>query len=518
MLIVPSRQAVVLNPANPAHILSCIPTAKPFEFKGQRLLYIPHRLDETKVLRNLGEAVPSPMGFYYDWPKLQGTLPPFAHQKVTSEFLTFHPKAAILNAPRTGKTASCLWTADYMMKLGLIRKVLIVSPLSTVDIVWAASIFDTFWWRKSAVLHGSRERRLKLLKENVEFYIVNHDGFSIIKDDLPKDIDLVIYDEAAVLRNPSTIRFRQFHNFMLQHPQLRLWLLTGTPTPNEPTDAWALCKLLGANVPRYTLFREQVMMKIAMWTWKPRPGAEQIVSQLLQPSIRYTREDCFDLPETITISRQCEMSVAQKRAFLTMTRQFAAEVKGQQITAINEAGKIQKLLQILLGVVYTDAGNEAYVDCESRITVIREVIEESGGKALVFVPFTGALHGIATALSKHMSVAMVNGQVSKNQRNEIFKNFQSKPDPHVIVADARTMQHGLDMSAALTIIWAGPTNSNETYGQANDRIKGPKQKFETTIVHIEATEIERRIFKRLHDRQSLQGLLLDIIQNQGEII
>lgn len=519
MLIVESRNAIVLKPDNAAQITSCIPSARPFNYKGQKLLYIPHNLDETKVLRNLGISVPSPMGYQYNWPRAQGKYAPFVHQRATSEFLTFHQRAAILNAPRTGKTNSCLWSADYLMHQKLVRKVLVVCPLSTMDMVWAAEIFSSFWWRKAVVLYGDKARRLKLLQQEADFYIVNHDGFAIIKDSLPSDVDLVIYDEAAVLRNPSTIRFRQFYNFMDTHPAMRLWLLTGTPTPNEPTDAWSLCKLLGSSgLPRYTLFREQVMMKIAMWTWKPRPGSEQVVSQFLQPSIRYTREECFDLPPTTYETRQCELTPVQKKLFMAMMRQLATEVKGQQVTAVNEASKVQKLLQILLGGVYTDAGGTVTVDCAPRIDIIREVVEECSEKVIVFVPFTAALHGIAEALGKHFKVAVVNGSVSKNQRNEIFKSFVKDPHLRVLVADARCMQHGLDMTPATTIIWAGPTNSNETYEQACDRIKGPKQLLKTQIVHIEATEIERRAFKRLRDRQSMQGLLLDIIQNQAELI
>lgn len=519
MLIVESRKAIVMKPDSMAQFTSCLPTAKPFDFKGQKLLFIPHDLDETKVLRNLGVSVTSPMLYQYEWPKASGKYEPFAHQRMTSEFLTFHTKAAILNAPRTGKTNACLWTADYLMNKQVLRKVLVVCPLSTIDMVWAAEVFNTLWWRKAVVLYGSSERRRKLLKQPADFYLVNHDGFPIVEKHLPPDIDLVIYDEAAVLRNPSRQRFKTFRNFMDARPAMRLWLLTGTPTPNEPTDAWSLCKLLGSpNLPRYTMFREQVMMKIAQWTWKPRPGAEKLVSQYLQPSIRYTREDCFDLPPTVYETRQCELTAQQTRMIKTMMQQFAAEINGQRITAVNEASKVQKLLQILLGVVYTDAEGTAEVDCAPRIAVIREVIEECTEKVLVFVPFTGALYGIAKALGEHFKVAIVNGSVTKNKRNEIFKAFASDPQLRVLVADARCMQHGLDLTPATTVVWAGPTNSNETYEQACDRIAGPKQQYKTQIIHIEATEMERKVFKRLREKQGMQGLLLDFIQNQEEII
>lgn len=517
MIVVPQHKALVLKVTNPEQIFACIPHAKPFHYKGAELVYVPHDIDTVRILRNLGAKAPGPMNHYYTYPKAESKHEPFVHQRATSEFLTIHPKCAVLNAPRTGKTLSCLWAADYLMGLGRIRKVLIVSPLSTLERVWNDAVFLTFFNRKSLVLYGSAERRKRLLQQEADFYIVNHDGFGIISQEMRDDIDLVIYDEAAVLRNPSTRRFKQFQTFMATRPELRLWLLTGTPTPNEPTDAWALCKLLGAAVPRYSLFREQVMYKAGQWSWKPRPEAELMVQQVLQPSIRYSRDECFDLPETVYETRQCELHIDQQKMYKKMLKELVAEVGGQQITAVNEAVKVQKLLQILLGVVYDSTGERAFVNCEPRVAVIREVIEECSEKVIVFVPFTGALDELAERLSSSFKVAVVNGGVSKSARDEIFQQFARPDGIRVLVADARTMSHGLDLSSATTIIWAAPTNSNETYEQANARIVGPKQKRKTAIVHIEATPLERRIYQRLKDKQSLQGLLLDVIQQQEVI-
>jgi SNF2 family DNA or RNA helicase len=514
MLVVPQHRALVLKASNPAQILACIPGAKPFPYKGADLLYVPHNIDAVRILRNLGAKAPGPINYYYKYPKAESQYDPFAHQRITSEFLTLNPKCAVLNAPRTGKTLSCLWAADYLMNEGLIRKVLIISPLSTLERVWNDAIFLTFFNRKALVLYGTAERRKKLMKQEADFYIINHDGFGIVAQDIPKDVDLIIYDEAAVLRNPSTRRFKQFQNFMATRPDARLWLLTGTPTPNEPTDAWALCKLLGAAVPRYSLFREQVMYKAGQWSWKPRPESEVTVQQVLQPSIRYSRDDCFDLPETIYETRQCELHPDQLKMYKKMLKELVTEVGKQQITAVNEAVKVQKLIQILLGVVYDSTGERAFVNCEPRVAVIREVIEECSEKVIVFVPFTGALDELADRLAKDFSVAVVNGSVSKSARDEIFRQFARPDGIRVLVADARTMSHGLDLSSATTIIWAAPTNSNETYEQANARIVGPRQKRKTAIVHIEATPLERRIYQRLKDKQSLQGLLLDAIQQQ----
>lgn len=516
MLVVEKAKALALKLNNPNRVLDSIPTAKPLEVRGTQIVVAPHRLDEVKVLRNLGIKAPSPILHYYDWP---GQYTPFEHQRETAAFLTLHHRCLVLNEIGTGKTQSSLWAADYLIKTKKVKKVLILSPLSTLERVWGDSIFTNFVHRKFVVLHGTAERRLKLLKTDVDFYIVNHDGFPIIADHAHGMFDLVIVDEAAVLRNPSTRRFKIFRKWIEQNPTTRLWLMTGTPTPNAPTDAWALAKLVNSPflTKTFTAFREQVMMKVGQWKFVPRPESVEIVKHVLQPAVRYTRDECFDLPETMIQTRQVELTAEQKKHYTQMLRHFVTEAAAEgTITAVNEAVKIQKLVQIACGVAYGDDGRHITLDCSPRVNLVKEVIEEAGEKVIVFVPLTGTLHMLEQELSKHWSVGVVNGEVSANERNRIFHGFQHEKDPHVLIAHPGTMAHGLTLTTASTIIWYGPVNSNEVYVQANGRIERIGKRNVSNVIHIEATDLEHRMYERLKNKQKLQGLLLDLIKEQTQ--
>jgi SNF2 family DNA or RNA helicase len=482
------------------------------------IVVTPHRLDEVRVLRNLGIKAPSPILHYYNW---CGKYKPYEHQRQTAAFLTLNHSGLVLNEIGTGKTQSALWAADYLIQTKQIKKVLIISPLSTLERVWADAIFTGFVHRKFVVLHGTSEKRRKLLNTEADFYIINHDGFPIICEEAHGKFDLVIVDEAAVLRNPSTQRFKIFRKWMANNLPTRLWLMTGTPTPNDPTDAWALAKLVGSPfcTKTYTAFREQVMMKIGQWKFVPRPESVEIVKHILQPAVRYTRDECFDLPETIIQTRQVELTAEQKKHYTQMLRHFTTEmakerVVGGTITAVNEAVKIQKLVQIACGVAYGDDGQNIEVDCSPRINLVKEVIEEAGEKVILFVPLTGTLHMLEKELSKHWSVAVVNGEVSSSKRNQIFHDFQHAKTPHVLIAHPATMAHGLTLTSASTIIWYGPINSNEQYVQANGRIERIGKRQVSNVIHIEATDLEHKMYERLKNKQKLQGLLLDLIQQQ----
>jgi SNF2 family DNA or RNA helicase len=266
---------------------------------------------------------------------------------------------------------------------------------------WADSVFNTFPHLDCTVLYGSRERRLKQLKQDVHIYVINIDGVDIIAEELAKreDIDLIVIDELALARNQSTRRWKTLNAICNKQSTRRVWGLTGSPTPNSPTDAWAQCKLVTPNnplVPKYfSAFRDQVMRQFGPFKWVPRPTATDIIYNMMQPAIRFSLEDCTDLPEQIHVTRDVELTTEQAKAYKDMMSKLSTEYAGGQILAVNEAIKANKLVQIACGVAYGINGEEVVIPATPRINVLKEIIEESEGKVIVFVPLTGALESVA---------------------------------------------------------------------------------------------------------------------------
>lgn len=347
MILVPSKRAIVLNPDNAAMVRQVVPTAIPVMRQGRELLVVPHKLDETKVLRNLGFNVPSPIVHHYDWPIRQGWKP-FDHQIETAAFATLHRRAFILNDMGTGKTLSVLWAYDYLRSIGVVSKMLLAAPLSTLERVWADEIFLHFPHLEAVVLHGTSERRKKLLNQPADIYIVNHDGLKVLDLELMKrtDIDLVDVDESAVFRNHQTDLWKSLRRVMIGRKYV--WFNTGSPTPNRPTDAWAQVRLLCPdNVPPYfTKFQEMTMRKVSTFRWVEREEALQVVSEAMRPAIRYKREECISLPPVTTSTRHVDLSPEQAKAYKEMTAKLRMEYEGGLVTAVNESVKAMKLVQI----------------------------------------------------------------------------------------------------------------------------------------------------------------------------
>ena len=423
----------------------------------------------------------------------------------------------------SGKTVSVLWAFDFLKKMGLVKRMLVVGPLSSLERAWADEVFRHFPHLTCTVLHGTRERRHKLLAADFDIYVINHDGVKNKETTTllatREGLDIVVVDEVDTARNASTDMWKSLNVIINGSkkgdipPKHWAWGLTGTPVPNYPTDAWAQCKLIvPGSVPTYFgAFRDRVMRQLTKFKWVARDDAMNQVFQVMQPAVRFAREDCIDLPPTTYQTVQVALTDEQRKAFDEMVRRLKTEHDGGKITAMNEAGKLNKLIQICLGTAYGEDGHIT-IPATPRVDLVRDLIRQAEGKVLVFAPLTGALLSLAESLREEFTVETVYGDISKTQRDRIFHDFQNSRDPRVIVANPRTMSHSLTLTEANTIIWFGPTHSNGTYQQANARVTRPGQRRNTLIVNIEATPIERRIYQVLQDRGAMQGLLLDLVR------
>lgn len=499
-----------------ADLASVIPQAREFPFKGERMLLLPNEHEPAKVARNLGVPVPAPILTRYKW---AGGQKPWETQKVTAALLTESTRAYVLNEFGTGKTRAVIWAADYLRKAAKVGKVLITAPLSTLTPVWEAELFRLLPLARVRVLHGDRKQRLERLAEDADFYIINHHGLSLLRDQIVKrGFDIFVIDELATFRNKSTDLWKAANEIMRAGKGVQyVWGLTGSPIPKAATDAWGQLRLLTPDrtSTSMTRFKDMTMRQITGFKWVNRPQAREIVFDQMQPSVRFALSDVTELPPTIYQTHKVDLEPETKRAYkLLFDKMAMLTKKGESITAVNEGVLQSKLLQVSLGYIYTDARGVTKLPNDNRLQTLAELVEQTSRKVIVFVPFIHALEGVATFLQKHTSIAVVHGQTPVGARNKIFRSFQEDYEPHTIVAHPGCMSHGLTLTAANTIVWFGPVNNFETYEQANARIIRPGQTSKTIVAHLVGSPVERLSYKRLQERGTFQGMLLELFRAQ----
>ena len=509
------NRALLLKVRDPHRITRVIPKSKVVEDDGKTAsVLVNWGLEETIVLKNLKINAPSPINGAYKWP---GLHKPFDHQKVTSSFLTMNRKAFCFNEQGTGKTASVIWAADYLMTHGFIKRVLVICPLSIMDAAWRNDLFKFAMHRRVDVAHGKSEKRREIINGNAEFVIINYDGVEIVADTIAKNMfDLIVVDEGNAYKNPQTKRWKILNK--LVGGSTWLWMLTGTPAAQSPVDAYGLAKLVRPDgVPRFFGgFRDQVMNKVTQFKWVPKPDADNTVHRSLQPAIRFTKEQCLDLPAMTYVTRNVPLTAQQEKYYELLRRQLIVRAAGEEITTVNAAANLNKLLQLSGGAVYSDTGEVVQFDASNRLAVLREVIEESSHKVLVFVPYRHAIEVVAEDLRSHgYPTAIIHGGVSASKRSEIFDRFQTKKDPQVLVIQPQAASHGVTLHAANTIVYWSPVMSVETYLQCNARVHRAGQKNPTTVVHLQGSGVERRMYSMLNNKVDIHH---KIIQLYGELL
>jgi len=510
------NKALVLRTRNP-HKFSIIPKHKVLsEEDGIYQVAVYWGLDESRVLKNLGvRDVPSPITKRYNWP---GRYIPMAHQIETASFLTLHRRAFCFNDPGTGKTLSALWAADFLMQRNEVRRVLILCPLYIMHSAWMGDINRSVRHRSAiGAHHPQAARRIEMIQQDYEIVIANYDGLNLIAKEVINDgrFDLVIVDEANAYKNPSTRRWKALASII--RPDTYLWMMTGTPASQSPVDAYGLAKLVNpAGVPKFqTAWRDKVMNKITMFKWAPKLGAREMVYDALQPAIRFTKDQCLDLPPVITVTREVPMTPQQAKYYKLLKEQMMVSAAGETISAINAGVAVNKLLQISCGAAYTDDREVVEFDAAPRLAVLEEVLEETNRKVIIFALYLSIIETISNHLTKKgIANEQIHGGVTASKRAQIIHRFQNEPEPRVLVMQPQASAHGITLTAADTVVFYGPLMSVEQYIQCCARADRKGQTSDkVTVVHIQSSPVEKRMFKALSQKVDDNSLLTDMFNS-----
>ena len=280
---------------------------------------------------------------------------------VPTSFLLVRRNGCVFVSGNTGKTASVIWASDFLINMGLVKRVLIICPLSIMKSAWQADLFKTAIHRSVAICYGTTKQRQTILTQRTEYVIINPDGVGTVEKELIAcNFDLVVVDEADCYKTHTTQKWKTLNRVVKNVKGL--WLLTGTPAAQAPTDAYGLAKLVNPDgVPKFLgAFRDMVMTKYGPFKWVPKPNASEIVHKVLQPAIRFEKRDCLDLPPITYTDREVEMTEQQKRYYKEMKRQLLFNVKDGVVSSANAAVLQSKLVQIACIVyntpVLTDKG------------------------------------------------------------------------------------------------------------------------------------------------------------------
>jgi SNF2 family DNA or RNA helicase len=184
---------------------------------------------------------------------------------------------------------------------------------------------------------------------------------------------------------------------------------------------------------------------------------------------------------------------------------------------VNAAAGLNKLLQISGGAVYTDKREVIEFDINTRLSALDETIDETENKVIIFVPYKHTIEILAKHLDKRgISNAVIQGNVTATQRAQIINQFQTMEEPRVLVVQPQSASHGVTLTAADTVVFWSPVMSVETYLQCIARMDRVGQKNKMTVVHLQGSEVEKKMYAMLQGKVDMHTKLVDLYREEIE--
>jgi len=214
-------------------------------------------------------------------------------------------------------------------------------------------------------------------------------------------------------------------------------------------------------------------------------------------------------------TREVPLSVQVTKYYNNIKNQMLIEAAGEKVSAVNAAAKLTKLLQISGGAVYTDTHDIVEFDVSPRLNALTEVLDETEHKVIIFVPYGHTIDLVSKHLQgEGVTNEIIRGSVSARERSEIINRFQTTDFPRVLIIQPQSASHGVTLTAANTVVFWSPVMSVETYLQCIARIDRVGQVNNMTVVHLQGSEVERKMYAMLQGKVDNHEKLVDLYKEE----
>jgi SNF2 family DNA or RNA helicase len=399
-------------------------------------------------------------------------------------------------------------------------RLLVLAPKSALQSAWGDELDKVFPGLSYVVARA--ENREKAFNLNTDVVLTNHDAvtWAIKNKKLLSGFDSLVVDESTAYKNPQAQRSKAALAISKQMQYVRS--LCATPNPNSVLELFHQTLItdkgerLGTS---YWKFRNAVCEPIQigprpeMIEWRDKPGAEAAVfAALADISIRHKLEECADMPEMTVRNIHFDISKKCRAAYDDMKRHAMIVHGDQNITAINKATVVGKLLQIASGALYTGVEDEYVVLDEERAQLVMDLVEERQHTVVAFQWRHQRDLMVAEAKKRGLSYAVIDGEAKDRDRTKAINDFQAGA-LRVIFLQPQSAAHSITLTKGTTTIWASPTSRPDLYKQLNHRIyrTGQTQKTEVIRVCAKGTRDEH-VYEMLEQGLNSMDLFLSFVE------
>lgn len=367
----------------------------------------------------------------------------FDYQKTGTDFLADNPAAFLADEQGLGKTIQVIAACD---KLGLKKVVVICPAIAKIN------------WRREFDKWSSVEREIKV------FSYDKMTQSKEVRNEIAKfEPDVLVLDEAHYLKNRQAKRTRYIYGQFCRGDGLvrfadRVWLLSGTPIPNDVSDFWTHLKAIWQyplNFTDYTLYFCK--------TWNGQFGLKVLGNKAERMGEFKT------ILSSIMLRRKSENVLTELPPL--WWQDAVIEVDGWDDMKHIENEQEREAVELILqsAVTQDDVSNKLddiapHMASLRRLTALAkakpvaaqlagELKDNAYDKVVVFAYHRAALEALREGLAE-FNPAYIVGGMKASERQEEIDRFQNDKDCRVFIGQITACSTAITLTAANQVVFA----------------------------------------------------------------
>ena len=430
-----------------------------------------------------------------------------------------------------GKTLTAIAIAGAGYQMGKVERLLIVAPTSVVA-VWPKELQEYAKFKYTCkTLLGEKKQRLKQIDDLIKFpfkalkvAVINYESTwrpEILEKLKEFDADMVIADESQRIKTYDAAQSKAMHELGDQ-ARYKL-ILSGTPVQTAAIDIWSQYRFLDKTVfgdnffkfrGRYAIMGGYGNKKIVGYK-----DLEGLIKKEHSIAFRVTKDEALDLPEQTFETRKIQFNQKEKNLYERIKKDSYAELDGGgHITATTVLTRLLRLQQLAGGFLVQDDAQKPQLVSRAKLDALGDIIEDyvigSGKKLVIFARFIAEVKAImelaGKVLPKELKQVAIYGDIKKEDRGGIVKQFQEDPNTVLFVGQIDTAGTGITLTAADTCVYYSKNFNYATYSQSLSRIHRIGQRNCCTYIDLEIEgTIDELISKALSRKEDMAKTVVD---------
>lgn len=430
-----------------------------------------------------------------------------------------------------GKTLTAIAIAGAGYQMGKVERLLIVAPTSVVA-VWPKELQEYAKFKYTCkTLLGEKKQRIKQIDDLLKFpfkalkvAVINYESTwrpEILEKLKEFDADMVIADESQRIKTYDAAQSKAMHELGDQ-ARYKL-ILSGTPVQTAAIDIWSQYRFLDKSVfgdnffkfrGRYAIMGGYGNKKIVGYR-----DLEGLIKKEHSIAFRVTKDEALDLPEQTFEVRKIQFSQKERNLYERIKKDSYAELDGGgHITATTVLTRLLRLQQLAGGFLVQDDAQKPQLVSRAKLDALADIIEDyvvgSGKKLVIFARFIAEVKAIIEladkVLPKNLKHVAIYGDIKKEDRGDIVKQFQEDPETVLFIGQIDTAGTGITLTAADTCVYYSKNFNYATYSQSLSRIHRIGQRNCCTYIDLEIEgTIDELISKALSQKEDMAKTVVD---------